>query len=353
MPTNKPFDLVRQSDLQKITSSELNARELLRDTTIATAFGALAGLRSTAYGGGSNPGIADRAWCALEPGSFLLSGIGTLSLTLSHGLGLCRDNTTDWLAEGRGYYRWLDLAEDVSIGVTPCVTVGNARYDIVVVRPTLHQAEVESVPIKDPVTNTYSGQNRATRFREEIRWGTESQFNAGEADGCVIQGAEATSGTQVEPATPAGAVKLWRYTVSTSTTSNEKDWRRMPRRVPQRLVLDIHYDAGSGTATVMDSEGISLSAYSENGVTGQMTIAFDGGYPTSVPIVRLTAGNDGSAKPMLPFIANDSWRVPLRGVTHQINIRCWDVFNNAVNIATATKFGMEIESVDFDDGVQE
>ena len=360
---NEMFDEVRQSLLQKITSAELNARELLRDSTVLEAFGGLCGLRSTSYGAGSNPGLADRAWACLEPGSFLLTKVGAFSLTLGHGLGICRDNLAGWVAEARSTYRWLYFESDQAVTVTPCIGGGNTRIDIVLIRPALYQAESAIVEIKNPVTEEYSGVANFTRLRQALRWGTYPQFLAGTADICVKEGTEGV--VPVEPTVDAGAVKAWMFLVSTADTLIQKDWRRTPRvRSNPRMVLYIDMTTAGAFNPATDvlslaEEGIFLRNVTRNGV-GDYIVQWWGTPGPTRPLIRVCGELPSDAFVNL-YGALDcgvfgAW--PQRGsgaAQETVSIYCEHQFKTYdVSVAGATDSGkvyFEVIDSDYDGGV--
>lgn len=240
------FDEAIQHSLEKWTSDGANLREELRSDAALEALGATLGLRSAAYGAGDNPGLSDRAWACIEPGSFAISSTGALSLTLGRGLAVGRDNGATWVATGRSLYRWLYLAETQAFSLNPCLTPGNTRLDIVLLRPALYQADPQTVAIKTVAgpSGTYVGQTVDTKYRYAMRWGTYAQFLTGAADACVKEGIEDVA--PVEPTVDAGAVKAWTINVTTTDHKVHLDWRRMPRsqrpRMSIRLTMSATFD---------------------------------------------------------------------------------------------------------------
>ena len=346
------FDEALQHSLEKWTSDGANLREELRTDSVLEALGATFGLRSTFYGAGDNPGLADRAWACIEPGSFTLTTTGALSLSLSRGLAVGRDNSAEWVAVGRSLYRWLYLPADQAFAVSACATPGNTRYDIVLLRPALYQADVQTVAIKTVAgpSGTYVGQSLDTKYRYAMRWGTYAEFVAGTADACVKTGTEGVSPTA--PTVDAGAVMAWQFKVSTTTATLWYDWRRQPRLPTRaRLFLAVNgttagaFNPATDVVTVA-ADGLTLSTVLRTGL-GTYMIRWYGGYTSLRPTIRMLCTNPGGT---FVVAAVESSAIPERAPQDymSLSVVLYDVVGSAYADA---RFTIEIESNDYDNAV--
>jgi len=354
------FDEAIQHSLEKWTSDGANLREEMRTDAVLEALGATFGLRSTFYGAGDNPGLADRAWACIEPGSFGLTSVGALSLSLARGLAVGRDNSASWVAVGRSLYRWLYLPDDQAIAVSPCVTPGNTRYDIVLLRPALYPADVQTVAIKTVAgpSGTYVGQSLDTKYRYAMRWGTYAQFVAGEADACVKSGTEAVSPSV--PTVDAGAVMAWQFKVSTTTATLWYDWRRQPR-LPTRARRCLYVDGTTAGAfnpatdvTVLAEEGITGGSPTvQRSAAGVFDVLFSGGVPTSRPMITITPITPDGVKRIVACVDETiftpaPFRAPHNGGNPGVTVTLYDAVANA---DADCAFYIEIVSNDYDNAV--
>jgi hypothetical protein len=354
------FDEALQHSLEKWTSDGANLREELRTDSVLEALGATFGLRSTFYGAGDNPGLSDRAWACIEPGSFTLTTTGALSLSLSRGLAVGRDNSAEWVAVGRSLYRWLYLPADQAFAVSACATPGNTRYDIVLLRPALYQADVQTVAIKTVAgpSGTYVGQSVDTKYRYAMRWGTYAQFVAGTADACVKTGTEGVSPTA--PTVDAGSVMAWQFKVSTTTATLWYDWRRQPR-LPTRARFCLYVNGATAGAfnaatdvTTLAAEGMAAgSPIVQRSAAGVFDVLFTGGVPTRKPMVTVTpVGPTGAERVVasldLSTFSPSPFRAPHNGGNPGVTVTLYNAAG-AADIDCA--FYIEIESNDYDNAV--
>lgn len=354
------LDEAIQHTLEKWTSAGANVREELRSDAILESLGALFGLRSTFYGAGDNPGLAERAWACIEPGSFGLTSGGGFALTLARGLAVGRDNSASWVATGRSLYRWLYLPDDQAISISPCATPGNTRYDIILLRPALYQDQPEEVAIKTQAgpNGTYVGQTLNTRYRYAMRWGTYGQWLDGDCDVCVKEGTEGVSPTA--PTVDAGAVMAWQIKASTSSVTIWYDWRRQPR-LPTRARRCLYVDGTTGAGfdpdtdvTVLAEEGILINGFGvQRTAQGVFAVLWSGGVPTRRPMITVTPVAPTGAERILVTLDESTFspspfRAPHNGGTPGVDIAFYDVLGPG-DIDCA--FYVEIESNDYDNAV--
>ena len=232
MATNEKLDEVLYNQLEKIKSDDLNDQEELDSNALYEVIGDLLGLKVS-------PSVASTTTTGILRGFKIVAAFpASMTVSVMAGLGFYWDTTAGWVATGRSLIRPLMLVTTVDFILEPA-DPGLNRTDIVLVRPALYADDNEARDIKDPVTDTYSGQNVNKRNRVVLRSGTYVQFQAGTADICVKTG---TPGGGV-PATDAGSISVGEILVEAAVVSVD-DTKITDRRKTAATRASIPYVAG-------------------------------------------------------------------------------------------------------------
>ena len=278
---DKIFDTLLQNTLEKWLSSDANAIGDLAEDSIFELLGESMNMRG--------------------PGQFLACGLGlirglkvsasglNMDVSVGAGLGLAKDVTAGWAANGRTIFRPVYLQSSVALTV-PAADPVLPRTDLLIVKPALYSAEQQTKDIKDPVTQTYSGQNVFKRMRRLVRAGTYAEFGAGTCE-LAIQTGTPGGGIPVNaPGTYVLAFIAVGAAVAVINSGNLTDRRTVahlygsrPRLVGQ-LVGNGAFAYPAGWAVADSAGGASVSNIVRNGV-GDYTVTHDG-FGSIVPMIK-------------------------------------------------------------------